>query len=190
MKINLTSKIKNFFRIVIFAVFACSLQAIDLSAQNSIVIQQLSDNDWALWKTMSLAAAKETPEYFATTYAIEAARSDLYWQEQCSQYNVFCAFCNGKPAGVVELMVLGNSSTKAGVFGWLYVMPEYRRNGIASALMQHVIDYAKTVKGCLTLTSLVARNNEPSLKLHEKYGFANIWYIPSFTFTMRQLRFA
>ena len=53
----------------------------------------------------------------------------------------------------------------------LAVLPEQRRNGVASALIEHVLREGGE-RGARRATLEVRRSNEPARKLYEKFGFA------------------
>jgi ribosomal-protein-alanine N-acetyltransferase len=53
----------------------------------------------------------------------------------------------------------------------LAVLPEHRRGGVASALIEHVLKEGGA-RGAHRATLEVRRSNEPARKLYEKFGFA------------------
>ena len=53
----------------------------------------------------------------------------------------------------------------------LAVLPEHRRGGVASALIEHVLKQGGA-RGAHRATLEVRRSNEPARKLYEKFGFA------------------
>ena len=52
----------------------------------------------------------------------------------------------------------------------LAVLPEHRRSGVASALIEHVLTEGGA-RGAHRATLEVRRSNEPARKLYEKFGF-------------------
>ncbi|MHB8568348.1 MAG: GNAT family N-acetyltransferase [Nitrososphaerales archaeon] len=52
----------------------------------------------------------------------------------------------------------------------VYVSKNSRRNGIATLLMNGIVNRARKI-GYHTIVSCIAGSNEPSIKLHEKLGF-------------------
>lgn len=55
----------------------------------------------------------------------------------------------------------------------------YRRNGIASAIIEYIVEYAKSV-GITDLTLEVRAGNTAAIKLYEKYGFESEGIRPGF----------
>ena len=53
----------------------------------------------------------------------------------------------------------------------LDVLPEHRRSGVASALIEHVLKEGEG-RGARRATLEVRRSNEPARKLYEKFGFS------------------
>ena len=53
----------------------------------------------------------------------------------------------------------------------LAVLPEHRRSGVASALIEHVLKEGEG-RGARRATLEVRRSNEPARKLYEKFGFS------------------
>lgn len=53
----------------------------------------------------------------------------------------------------------------------VYVSPNYRKMGVATALMSEIIRYAKKDDATHTVVSVITSGNEASCALHEKFGF-------------------
>lgn len=53
----------------------------------------------------------------------------------------------------------------------VYVAKEYRGQGVATALMQKILQMAKTDETIHVVISVITGGNEASVRLHEKYGF-------------------
>lgn len=55
----------------------------------------------------------------------------------------------------------------------IYVSHDFRNRGIASKLMAFILDEARRDEHTHTVVSVITTTNEPSCKLHEKFGFEN-----------------
>ena len=64
------------------------------------------------------------------------------------------------------------SNIKCSLIGLMYVLPEFRRLGIASALMDRVFEYVKS-KGVTHVRLNVMGSNIPAYNLYEKMGFVD-----------------
>ena len=53
----------------------------------------------------------------------------------------------------------------------LYIHKDYRRRGIATALMKAILDMAKADDTIHTVVSVITAENDTSIALHEKFGF-------------------
>ncbi len=53
----------------------------------------------------------------------------------------------------------------------LYVSPNHRRQGIATALMEVLLELAKNDDSIHTVVSVITGGNEASIKLHKRFGF-------------------
>ncbi len=64
------------------------------------------------------------------------------------------------------------SNIKCSLIGLMYVLPEFRRLGIASTLMNRVFEYVKS-KGVTHVRLNVMESNIPAYNLYEKMGFVD-----------------
>lgn len=55
----------------------------------------------------------------------------------------------------------------------LYVDKDYRRRGIATALMEAILKLAKEDDTVHTVVSVITEENDTSIALHEKFGFSH-----------------
>ena len=53
----------------------------------------------------------------------------------------------------------------------IYVAPECRRQGIAAALMEFILQKAREDGRTHNVVSVITAGNEASIKLHERFGF-------------------
>ncbi|MCR5640662.1 MAG: GNAT family N-acetyltransferase [Lachnospiraceae bacterium] len=53
----------------------------------------------------------------------------------------------------------------------VYVHRDHRREGIGKALMEHIIRMAKEDEKTHVIISVITADNQPSISLHEKFGF-------------------
>jgi ribosomal protein S18 acetylase RimI-like enzyme len=92
---------------------------------------------------------------------------------------VFGAFCDGVLAGVagVAREQRVKNRHRATVFG-MCVAPEFRRRGIARALIRHVVDSARQDPVLEQLVLTVTHSNEPARSLYESEGFRSFGIEP------------
>ena len=53
----------------------------------------------------------------------------------------------------------------------IYIGPDFRRQGVATALMEAILREARQARETHTVVSVITDGNEASRKLHEKFGF-------------------
>lgn len=53
----------------------------------------------------------------------------------------------------------------------VYISPDYRRRGVATALMEAILQMAREDEVLHLVVSVITGGNEASIKLHEKFGF-------------------
>ena len=81
----------------------------------------------------------------------------------------------GEPLGVTnaELIALENvfAPKKTMHIHVVYVLPQYRRGGVASALLRRILDWGRAVDAELCTLNVLANN--PARSLYDKNGFAD-----------------
>ncbi len=96
-----------------------------------------------------------------------------------AQSLLFVARIEGRVVGTVQLMlpVMANQQHKADV-AKMMVHPDFRRRGIAAALLEALIQAA--VDRGLRLLALDTRTGDPAQSLYAKFGFERAGEIPCF----------
>lgn len=61
----------------------------------------------------------------------------------------------------------------------IYVAPDCRRQGVATALMGHILSLAREDPTTHNVVSVITAGNEASVKLHERFGFTYCGTIPA-----------
>jgi len=85
---------------------------------------------------------------------------------------IFLAEVNGFTAGKAELMLPpAYTSYAVGYIKRVVVHPDFRSQGLAHHLMQHIISFARTQQGIVTLDLHVWENNIAAIRLYESLGF-------------------
>ncbi|HAU0495606.1 TPA: GNAT family N-acetyltransferase [Legionella pneumophila] len=133
-------------------------------------IKQLFDADWHLWKEIRLEALNNSPESFGSSYEEEVLMSDADFQDGLSKGYVLGVFVDDLLVSCAGLYTLNLLKTKhRGVLWGVYTRPEYRGKGIATVLIQALIQYAKTHVTQLHLTCVVS--NFVARSFYQKQGF-------------------
>ena len=134
------------------------------------MIKKLTPSDFGAWKQLRLEGVKAHPESFGESYQ-HIKEQDVQWFEQSLKNGTTFAYEQERQmVGLVGMFSMqpGNMKHRAVLFG-LYVKPEYRKQGLADALVHHAIEYAKPDHTQIHVT--VTTNNEPAFSLYKKHGF-------------------
>lgn len=111
----------------------------------------------------------------ATFDIVPVAREawELWFQNHGSpQFPLYVAEHKGHIGGYVSLSPYRSKDAyKHTVELSLYVSPDDRGCGIASALMEYAIHHAQKEEQIHTIVSVITSNNQASTALHEKFGF-------------------
>lgn len=133
-------------------------------------IKLLTKNDLKSWKKLRLLALQDSPESFVSSYEEECYYTKKDRENGLEKSDIFGAFINGILVGSAGFYSLTTLKTKhRGVLFGMYIMPEYRSQGVASALVQAVIAHAKP--RVLQIHLMCTVDNLSALRLYEKHGF-------------------
>lgn len=133
-------------------------------------IRQLFDADWHPWKEIRLEALTNSPESFGSSYEEEVFMSDTDFQNGLSKGYVLGAFVDDLLVSCAGFYTLNSLKTKhRGVLWGMYTRLEYRGKGIATALIQTLIQHARTCVTQLHLTCVVS--NFVARAFYQKQGF-------------------
>jgi ribosomal protein S18 acetylase RimI-like enzyme len=134
-------------------------------------IRHLSQADAADYRAIRLAALRNAPEAFGSTYESEAARPISGWQERLAAPGAFGAYMGNDIVGLARFVQDSGSAKerhKGAVYG-MYVAPEARGQGIGAALIEAVIEHASGVVEQLRLGVVDA--NLAAIRLYQEHGF-------------------
>ncbi|GAA1886603.1 hypothetical protein GCM10009773_13650 [Williamsia serinedens] len=136
-----------------------------------VEIRRLTGDDWAEYRAFRISAAIESPHAFGATPEDMAARPDQSWRSLLEAHR--------DPHGVALVTVDGArwiGSMRAHVadgVAWVYsvyVIPDERRSGVASALMTELVAWSAQHAPSAMLH--VAETNDRARRLYEQFGFA------------------
>jgi ribosomal protein S18 acetylase RimI-like enzyme len=135
------------------------------------IIRHLTPADAADYRAIRLAALKNAPDAFGSTYEMESERPLSGWEERLQTPGAFGAYIGGEIVGLARFVQDSGSPKerhKGSVFG-MYVAPHVRGQGIGSTLIEAVIKHASGTVEQLRLG--VVDTNEVAIRLYRKHGF-------------------
>jgi len=133
-------------------------------------IKLLTADDWKIWKKLRLEALQDSPMSFGSSYEEELHWPDLEVQNELNKSNIFGAFVDDMFVASAGFYTLNSMKTKhRGIIWGMYTHPEYRKQGIASALIQAVVTHAKSHVNQVHLTCVT--NNLAAIQFYLRHGF-------------------
>jgi ribosomal-protein-alanine N-acetyltransferase len=117
-----------------------------------------------------------SPQQIDDVLAIEEASftspwtREMYLSELENRGVSFCYLASGEDGRVVGFCSLWRVMDELHINN-LAVMPDVRREGVASALLTHVLDEGARL-GAMRATLEVRRSNDPARLLYERFGFS------------------
>ena len=97
---------------------------------------------------------------------------EWFSEHQTPSYFILVAEADGKPAGYASLSEYRQKEAYSSTAELsVYISPDHRRQGIASALMGTVLSRARESTDLHSVVSVITAGNEASEKLHAKFGF-------------------
>lgn len=133
----------------------------------------IKPHDWRAWRALRLEALREAPYAYGSTLAQWQGDGDTEerWRRRLTEvpFNVI-GYLDDAPAGIVS----GTAPTTDGVVELIsmWVAPFARGRGVGDALVNAVVQWARTQRaGSLALA--VVPNNAHAVALYRRHGFAD-----------------
>lgn len=131
----------------------------------------------AQYRAIMLQAYADEPDTFTSTVPEREPLPLEWWTSRVSDHPhptelVFGAFVGPRLVGVVGLRYERRERTmhKASLFG-ICVLPQFRGQGTARALVEAVLEHARSTPGMRVVQLTVTQSNAPALRLYESCGF-------------------
>ena len=134
-----------------------------------MTIERLSAGDGERLRAIRLRSLRDAPDSFATTLEEAAGWSPESWNRQLEQHATFVASARGADLGLVR-GALHHHLPDSGYLISMWVAPEARRQGVGSALVDAVVQWART-QGLIRLLLDVGEKNAPAIALYTRKGF-------------------
>ncbi|HET8606675.1 MAG TPA: GNAT family N-acetyltransferase [Gaiellaceae bacterium] len=138
------------------------------------MIRRTGADDWQLLREARLRALAEEPDAFVEAHAAALAFPESRWRERAAETADSVTFvheADGRFDGMVSGFLEGDPETVFLVSMW--VAPERRGLGLAQALVERVLDWARTRRAGRVLLSVEA-GNERAARLYARCGFVRL----------------
>ena len=108
-----------------------------------------------------------------------AERQLWFDQHNVENHPLYIAEIDGCVAGYSSLSSYREKEAyKSTVELSIYISPDYRKRGIATALMEFILEEAKADARTHSVVSVITAGNEASCNLHKKFGFTFCGTVP------------
>ncbi|MBE8167072.1 MAG: GNAT family N-acetyltransferase [Shewanella sp.] len=143
-----------------------------------LTVQQLTQQDWSIYKALRLLSLQESPDSFGSTYANEVNYSDEEWMSRLNPKRLakqafpLIATLNDVPVGLVWGLCHDNDVQMAHIYQ-MWVAPEARGRGVGKKLLMEVIACAHQLN-VQALYLSVTTTNHAAIKLYQSMGFETV----------------
>lgn len=137
-----------------------------------MLIRRLLPSDARAFQTLRLAALRDAPSAFSSSYEEECDTPLATIENNLSLRNLFGAFDNDELVGMVG--VGRESAPKLRHKGYvraMFVAGEHRAKGAGRQLIEHALGFAASLEGLRQITLVVTADNAPAIALYESVGF-------------------
>ena len=138
-------------------------------------VRRLIEDDAEVFRAIRLEALERHPETFQSTYESAADLPLDAFKQRLRQYALFGGFLDGRLRGFVGFYPLKNAKiSHKGIMWGMYVAEEARGTGLAEAMVETVVDYARDKVEQIVLS--VIADNERAKRFYKKMGFEPYGY--------------
>lgn len=136
----------------------------------SNTVRRLTEDDAEIFREIRLEAIEEYPEAFQSTYERAADLPLEAFADRLKRYVLFGGFVDSRLMGFVGFYPLHNPKiSHKGVLWGMYVREDARGTGLAQAMVEAVLDFAKDNVEQVVLSVITA--NKRARHFYEKMGF-------------------
>jgi RimJ/RimL family protein N-acetyltransferase len=158
-------------------IFISSIRAEVAMGGDVATVRRILSDEFNLFRSMRLEALRAEPSSFASTLQDWQALSDEEWQSRMND-PVFVAFREDEPVGMMGLMrQRASKMTHRATLVMVYVREKMRGTGVATRLLNAVIDHAKDA-GIVQLELAVNAENPAAIRFYKREKFSQIGIIP------------
>lgn len=137
---------------------------------SELSVRPLGEEDWQQYRDTRLTALRESPEAFVATVAEEEAFDEDFWRVRMNRSSRLIANRDGAPLGIVSVGRASNDNPKTSELFGLWVSPEARGSGVASALVRAGANLARE-QGQTQLAYWVGSDNGRGVAFASGFGF-------------------
>jgi GNAT superfamily N-acetyltransferase len=137
-----------------------------------VLVRETVMADWPALRDIRLAALRDAPDAFASTYEEQVVFTEADWRERIARGGTFLAYVPevgaSEPVGLA-----GGYQQGPGTVGLIsmFVRPRARGRGVGEALIATVLDWARA-RNATSVHLWVTETNRHARLLYERCGFS------------------
>jgi RimJ/RimL family protein N-acetyltransferase len=133
-------------------------------------IRRLGAADVEAFRSIRLEGLGNYPEAFGSTLEKESSKSEQYFLDRLTRSAVFGGLAGDRLVGVAGFYSFEDTKSRhKGVLWGMYVTPEARGSGLATALVETLLEHASKEVEQVQLT--VVTSNPRARRFYERMGF-------------------
>lgn len=146
-----------------------------LAAGDPVLVRRLVSQDAPEYRALRLAALRESPASFGSSYEEECDRPLVEFAALVGDVGERAFFGAYSDARLIGSVGFGRETSlkekHKGFIRGMYVVPTVRGQGIGRALLARALDFAATIQNLQQVTLAVNANNLPAIQLYKAAGF-------------------
>lgn len=149
-------------------------------APAGIRIRRLVPREWPAYRALRLCSLLDAPDAFGSSHAAEEAWAQELWMARLTAADVSGRDCPLVAEAEAEATMLGLLWAKcdaedAGIVNLfqMWVAPEARGRGVAAALLEAAVAWARSI-GARRVQLGVVISNQAALQLYLRHGFSKV----------------
>jgi ribosomal protein S18 acetylase RimI-like enzyme len=149
-----------------------------MDEKSNTSVKRLSREDAAAFREVRLDGLSKHPEAFGASLADEQKNEVSFFADRLDKGVVFGGYLNNRLSGVVGFFQEAAAKKQhKGLIWGMYVREDARGTGLASKLVDQVLDYAQPLVEQVHLT--VVSSNEAARRLYERKGLVTYGVEPN-----------
>ena len=137
------------------------------NAVSDLDVRALGPEDWPAYRDIRLAALKDAPEAFVSTYEEESKFEESLWRIRLARSARLLVTQDGAAVGIVSV---GQAEPDVAELFGMWVVPTVRGIGVAWRLTQASSEHARG-EGKRALQAWVSTDNGRAVAFFSSYGF-------------------
>ena len=144
----------------------------NFSKNSDVKVILLSEDDWARYRDIRLAALVHDESAFGGDYDSESQYSEAQWRQKAQQYVGLLAAIDGNDCGFMTVENLKGDFGATCWIGGCWVNPNYRGQGVMRAIFDYLDENAE-LRDWKVQGLGVWQDNYSAIAVYESLGFEN-----------------